>query len=146
MTIDTKRKSAGVKCSHTGAYNYSKDRLTPSLNANQNSRQECLNSSHVGESFLPERHVAGIRELEMLRLGYVVEEPLDNVVLREIILSVDHEGGDVDFGKPVVDIPGREIGSSGVHAVRKEQETLKNGGLHVHGDRWVGKEVIERGV
>jgi len=50
----------------------------------------------------------------------MVEKPLDNKVLSDIVLSVDHKGGDVDVGKSVVDIPGRESGSPGVHAIRKD--------------------------
>ena len=64
--------------------------------------------------------MAGFREFEVVRLGYMVEKPLDNKVLSDIVLSVDHKGGDVDVGKSVVDIPGRESGSPGVHAIRKD--------------------------
>ena len=90
--------------------------------------------------------MAGLRELEVVRLGYMVEEPLDDEVLGDIILSVDHEGGDVDVGKSVVDIPSRESGSPGVHAIRKERGTTKYDGSHVNGNRWVREEIIERGV
>jgi len=40
--------------------------------------------------------MAGFRELEVVRLGYMIEKPLDNEVLSDIVLSVDHKGGDVD--------------------------------------------------
>jgi len=41
--------------------------------------------------------MTGLLELEMARPGYAVKEPLDNEVLSDIVLSIDHEGGDVDI-------------------------------------------------
>ena len=64
--------------------------------------------------------MTGPQELEVVRFGYMVEEPLDNEVLSDVVLSVDHEGGDVDAGKPVVDIPGSGSDVPRAHAIRKE--------------------------
>ena len=47
--------------------------------------------------------MAGPQELKVVRLGYVVEEPLDNEVLSDTVLPIDHEGGDVDAGKPAAE-------------------------------------------
>ena len=61
------------------------------------SYKERSNGSHVGEPFLPERRVARFRELEMVRMGYVVEEPLYDDILGDIVLPVNNKGGDVDI-------------------------------------------------
>ena len=40
--------------------------------------------------------MAGFRELEVVRLRYMVEKPLYDEVLSDIVLSIDHKGGDGD--------------------------------------------------
>ena len=47
----------------------------------------------VGQPFLPERRVARLRELKVVQLGYMIEEPLNNQVLSDIVLSVDYGWG-----------------------------------------------------
>jgi len=59
----------------------------------------------------------------MVRMGYVVEEPLDNKVLSNIVLPIDHKGGDVDTRKSIVDIP---VGESGIPEVHVGQKMARN--------------------
>lgn len=81
-------------------------------------------------------------------MGYVVEEPTYNETLGDIVLPVDNKGGNVDIGKPIVDVP---IGESGPPRVRVGQRRVRNDqtkkvASHVNGNRWVCKEIIERDI
>lgn len=69
--------------------------------------------------------MAGVQELDVIRHWYVAKEPLDNKMLSDIVLSIDHEGGNIDVRKPVVDVPSRESSCPGVRAVRRELRNTK---------------------
>ena len=65
----------------------------------------------------------------MVRMGYMVEEPLDNEILGDIVLPVNNKGGNVDIGKPIIDIPSRESGPPRARVGQKRARNAKKGGL-----------------
>ena len=69
------------------------------------SQRERPNSNNVGESFLPERRTIGLREFNMMRLGYVGDD-----------------GRGVDIRKPVVDIPVKESEFAPSERARNEKK------------------------
>jgi len=66
-------------------------------NGSGSSSQERGNLGHVMSPLFPQRGVARVLELDMGDPGYIVQEWLDYEVLRNVVIAVDHQGGDLDI-------------------------------------------------
>jgi len=85
--------------------------------------QELRDDPHVCFSFLPERGVTGVLELDMSGVGNVIEEGLDDEILSHVGRAVDHERLHVDVVEAVDDRPpnldSRSVVGSGNNLVRE---------------------------
>jgi len=86
-------------------HKYETDGICISLRGTTSRIQELRDDPHVCLSFLPERGVTGVLELDLSGVGNVIEERLDDEILSHVSCTVDHERLHVDVVQTVDDCP-----------------------------------------